>query len=145
MNEINSSHVCHLLACITAVRKRRLERLLANQGRLIRVAASRAGNLNRNLEEIFNAPLRNLDGQGDVVQPRELQGKDRGTKYPHGQRLSIERSSVDVRATESPDEGMEHEVRAQGTRKELNQRSRGYSDSDGCRPRQEVAAKRNGN
>ena len=61
-----------------------------------------------------------------------------------GLRRTIRRIKADLRSSPKDDEGMEHEVRSQATSNELTNRSHGYSDSDGCRPRTPITTGWNG-
>jgi len=96
-----------------------LNRLAIGQCRLLRVACRRAGNLNRNIEAILNAPLRNLDRLGDVVQPGQRpKGANWRIACLDGKREAAERFGDDmcderetVRATLSGDELREWENR----------------------------------
>ena len=68
----------------------------------------------------------------DVVLPGELPPRGNGGQgHPNGKRQAVGRFGDDVC-------GMEHTVRAQATREELGQRSHGYSNGYGPRPRQAV-------
>lgn len=87
----------------------------------LRVASRSAGQTNANVERILNAPLRNLDRLGDLVQPGECKaGGDRGQADPHGERATAcgygddrcdEFTRETVRATLSGDERIEWENR----------------------------------
>lgn len=115
---------------------RTLMRRAERESRLLRVACRRNDRLNAHfqslnaeLDRLAEAPLRELDRLGDVVQQGErTEGRDGWQADSHGKRTASERFSDDMC-------GMEHEVRATGTRDELGQRSHGFSDGYGPRPR----------
>ncbi len=87
----------------------------------------RAAFVNRRFERYANTPLRHLDRLCDVVQPG-VERTDASGRTADEQRIA------NVRVAESDSPAPEHEVRATATRRELDQRSHGYSDICGPRP-----------
>jgi len=84
---------------------------------------------NDKLNERVQSLNAELDRLCNMVLPSEREtGRDRRQEYPDGERQATQRQSDDVC-------GMEHEVRATVTRDELEQRSHGYSNGAGPRPR----------
>lgn len=111
--------------------------LLALRARALRKSTRRLARANQRVEAILNAPLRNLDGMGNILHRCQLpaRGHERGLD---GFRAAVRRVCNDVRSPGRDGDGMEHEVRRLAPRDELNQRSHGHAEIYGPRPRTPV-------